>query len=112
DTSGDEEVADEAGMDIADQISFIKAMCETGESARYGYRPLDRATQEFADLVAEHARRQFEDSRTTLATVKEGLRSFARTVLVEQVNGRVERERIEKVATRFVGQWEWCIELQ
>lgn len=37
--------------------------------------------------MAEHARRQFEDSRTTLAAVKDGLRRFARSVLVEQVNG-------------------------
>ena len=86
--------------------------CETGESARYGYRPRDRVTQEFADLVAEHARRQFEESRITLASVKDRLRLFARTALVNQVNEQVEQGRIEKVVTRFVGQWEWCVELQ
>lgn len=101
-----------AAVDVDDQVSFIKAMCETGESARYGYRPRDRVTQEFAELVAEHARRQFEDSRTTLATVKDGLRRFARSVLVEQVNGAVNKGRIEKVVTKLVGQWEWCVELQ
>ncbi|MGC0250283.1 hypothetical protein [Pseudactinotalea sp. Z1748] len=69
-------------------------------------------TQEFANLVAEHARRQFEESLKTLANVKAGLRSFARSTLMAQVNARVERGRIEKVVTRFVGQWEWCIELQ
>lgn len=105
-------VEGQAAVDVDDQISFIKAMCETGESARYGYRPRERATQEFADLVAEHARRQFEDSLTTLATVKDGLRSFARAVLVEGVNSKIEDGRIENVVTRFVGQWEWCIELQ
>ena len=62
--------------------------------------------------MAEHARRQFEDSRTTLATVKDGLRRFARSVLVEQVNGAVNKGRIEKVVTKLVGQWEWCVELQ
>lgn len=99
-------------VDVTDQVSFIKAMCETGESARYGYRPRDRAGQEFADLAAEHARKQFEESRLTLAKVKDRLRSFARSVLIEQVNSVVEYGRIEKVVTRFVGQWEWCVELQ
>lgn len=99
-------------VNVTDQVTFIKAMCETGESARYGYRPRDRATQEFADLVAEHARKQFEESRVTLAKVKDRLRSFARSVLMEQVNSVVERGRIEKVLTRFVGKWEWCVELQ
>lgn len=101
-----------AAVDIDDQISFIKAMCETGESARYGYRPRDRAAQEFAESVAEHARRQFDDSRSTLAAVKDGLRRYARTVLTDQVNESTELGRIQKVVTRFVGQWEWCVELQ
>ena len=101
-----------AAVDVEDQIAFIRTMCETRESARYGYRPRDRVAQEFSDLVAEHARRQFEDSFKTLATVKDRLRSFARTVLVEQVNGRIASGPIEKVLTRFVGQWEWCVELQ
>src|SRR5699024_9161430 len=56
-------------VNVLDQVSFIKSMCETGESARYGYRPRDRATQEFADL---DARKQFEESRLTLAKVKSG----------------------------------------
>lgn len=99
-------------VDIEDQIQFIKSMCETGESARYGYRPQDRAAQEFADLVAEHARQQFEGSRATLAAVKGGLRTFARTVLTDQVNRSLQNGTVETVTTRFVGQWEWCVELQ
>lgn len=101
-----------AAMDVDDQLLFIKTMCETGESARYGYRPQDRAVQEFADLVAEHSRRQFEASRITLAAVKGALRSFARMALVDQVNHSLRLGAIEMVKTRFVGQWEWCVELQ
>lgn len=101
-----------AAVNVDDQILFIKTMCETGESARYGHRPQERAAQEFSDLVAEHARRQFEDSRTTLASVKDRLRSFARTVLTDQLNASLNHGTIEKVTTRFVGQWEWCVELQ
>ncbi|WP_423059169.1 PD-(D/E)XK nuclease family protein [Brevibacterium linens] len=99
-------------VNVPDQVSFIKTMCETGESARYSYRPHDRAVQEFADLVAEHARKQFEDSRATLARVKDRLRSFSRSVLVDQVNATLGPGHVEKVVTRFVGQWEWCVELQ
>lgn len=35
-----------------DRIAFIKAMCQTGESARYGHRPQEVAAQESADLLA------------------------------------------------------------
>ena len=101
-----------AAVNVDDQISFIQTMCETGESARYGYRPQDRAAQEFADLVAEHARRQFQDGRRTLARVKAGLRSFGRTTLTEQVNDVVASGRVEGILTNFAGKWEWCIELQ
>src|SRR5699024_6129993 len=52
-----------------DQIRFIEAMCATGESARYGHRPQESAAQQFADLVALHAKRQFEEGRKTLAEV-------------------------------------------
>jgi hypothetical protein len=99
-------------VSIEDQVEFIKTMCETGESARYGYRPRDRAVQEFADLVAEHARRQFEDSRVILARAKDRLRNFGQSVLMEQANSYLHRGRIDEVVTRFQGQWEWCVELQ
>ncbi|MGP9844679.1 PD-(D/E)XK nuclease family protein [Brachybacterium sp. 107] len=105
-------VEGQSAVNLEDQISFIRTMCETGESARYGYRPRDRATQEFAVLVAEHAKRQLQDSRKTLTAVKTALRNYSRTTLADQVNDLTERGRIEKVVTRFVGQWEWCVELQ
>ncbi|MFI7583438.1 PD-(D/E)XK nuclease family protein [Kocuria sp. M1N1S27] len=100
-----------AAVNPDDQISFIKAMCETGESARYGYRSQDRAAQEFADLVAEHARRQFEDSRETLVRVKAGLQGFARTTLTDQVNDEVKTGQVTKVEAKLKGIWQWCIAL-
>lgn len=101
-----------AAVDVDDQLQFIKTMCETGESARYGYRPHDRAAEEFADIVAEHARRQFEGGRDTLIAIKGALRAFARTVLIDQVNESHPHGAIESVTTRFAGQWEWCVELR
>jgi hypothetical protein len=101
-----------AAMSTADRLEFIKSMCETGESARYGHRPQAVAAQEFADLMAQHARRQFEEGRETLAEVKRTLRRYADHVLIGQVNGALQNGRIASARTRFVGQWEWCVELQ
>lgn len=101
-----------AAVNVEDQIAFITAMCETGESARFGYRPIDRAAQEFADLVAEHARRQFEEGRRTLAEIKSRLRTYARTSLMTSVNEVLDVGQIQRVETRFVGTWEWSVALR
>lgn len=100
-----------AAVNLEDQIAFIKGMCDTGESVRFGYRPQEGAAQEFADLVAGHARRQFEDGRRTLAEAKASLRGFARRTLVEQVNEVIDEGQLETVESRFSGIWEWCIRL-
>ncbi len=93
-------------------IEFIKAMCDSGESIRYGYRPHMAAAQEFADLMADHAKRQFEDGRKTLAQVKKLLRQYAATTLTTQVNTSQGRDVIVGTEARFVGKWEWCITLR
>ncbi|MGN7211893.1 PD-(D/E)XK nuclease family protein [Brachybacterium paraconglomeratum] len=101
-----------AAMNTDDTLAFLTAMCETGESARYGRRPRDRVTEEFGELIAAQARRQLEESRALLASVKRALRDFAKSTLMYQVNEMVPAGPVEKVVTRFVGQWEWCVELQ
>lgn len=100
-----------AAVNSEDQIAFIRTMCETGESSRYGHRPQGRAAQEFADLVAEHARRQFDDGRRALARVKRGLRSFARAVLVDDLNQALDTGPVERFEARWVGKWEWSVRL-
>jgi PD-(D/E)XK nuclease superfamily len=98
-------------MSNEQRIAFIKSMCETGESARYGHRPHDVAAQEFAELLAQHAKQQFEDGRKALAELKKALKRYAEETLVAQVNGVFERDEVTAVEARFVGQWEWCITL-
>ena len=98
-------------MSNEDRIEFIKTMCETGESARYGYRPQEVAAQEFAELLAQHARRQFEEGRGSLAELKRALRRFAELTLIGQVNGALQNGHVSSVQTRFAGQWEWCVTL-
>lgn len=99
-------------VNIEDRIAFLTTMCETGESARYGHRPQEVAAQEFAELVAQHARRQFEEGRQTLAQVKKSLKRFAQQTLVGQVNDALLSGQIDSVEARFVGQWEWCVTLR
>lgn len=99
-------------VSVQDRVRFIEVMCETGESARYGHRPHDVAAQEFADVVAQHARLQFEEGRKTLGEVKRGLRRYAEQALVGEVNDPLLGGPIVAAETRFVGQWEWSVTLR
>lgn len=94
-------------MTLHDQLTFIKTMCETGESARYGRRPMTSTAEEFAAQVALHAQRQFEDSRSTLGAVKRALREHAARVVRPRVNELLGTEAIRSVSANFQGQWEW-----
>jgi hypothetical protein len=99
-------------MSEEERIAFIKAMCETGESARYGHRPHEGAARQFAEILAQHAQRQFEEGRKTLGRVKRTLKRFAEQTLVEQANSALETKEFTSVDARFVGQWEWCVTLR
>ena len=101
-----------AALDVNERIAFISTMCETGESARYGYRPQDVAAQEFAELVAQHARRQFDEGRQTLSDLKRTLKIVADKTLTDQVNERVLSGHVTKAEARFTGQWEWQVVLR
>ena len=101
-----------AALDLDDRIAFLTTMCETGESARYGHRPQDVAAQEFAELVAQHARRQFDEGRQILSNLKRTLRTLAEKTLSEQLNERVSSGRVTKVEARYSGQWEWEVALR
>ena len=100
-----------AAVNLDDQIAFIKAMCSTGESDRYGQSHHESAAQEFADLVAAHAGRQFEESRRALDDAKASLRNFARTTLRDQVNDLVGDGPVGEIDSNFRGIWKWGIRL-
>lgn len=99
-------------VSIEDRISFIKTMCETGESARYGYRPQESAAEEFARVLAQHAKHQFEEGRATLGQVKRSLKSYAENILIAQLNRSLRPGQVASAHARFVGQWEWCVTLE
>lgn len=101
-----------AAMNTDDTLAFLTAMCETGESARYGYQPRDRVAQEFGDLIAAQARRQLEESRTLLASTKRRLKDFATSTLLAQLHSESASIPIAAVNVRFQGTWEWCVELR
>ena len=97
---------------IEDQIAFIRTMCDTGESARYGHRPQEVAAQEFANLLAQHAKRQFDEGRATLLRIKRTLKAYAAGPLSEQLRLSLPDGHDVSVQARFVGQWEWCVTLR
>lgn len=99
-------------MSLDDRLAFIKTMCETGESARYSYRPIARASEEFADLMAQHARQQFDDGRKTLGQIKRALQSYATHTLAKQINDAVPTGQVTRIDVPYQGKWEWCIALR
>lgn len=100
-----------SAVNTADRIAFIKTMCETGESARYGRLPHDTAAEQFAETLAQHAKQQFEDGRKTLGNIKRYLRQYAEQRLRHQINDALGEEVVVTVRANFVGQWEWYIRL-
>lgn len=100
-----------SAVNTADRITFIKTMCETGESARYGLRPQDAAAEQFSQTLAQHAKQQFEDGRKVLGEIKRYLRQYAERRLMHQVNEALGEEVVVKVLANFVGQWEWYVRL-
>lgn len=101
-----------AAVSLDDQIDFIKGMCDAGESARYSFSRQEEAAQDFANIVAAHAHRQFEDGRRTLAQVKASLRRFASTTLVKQLENAPDGARLETVGSNTRGLWVWGLSLQ
>lgn len=101
-----------AAMNTDDTLAFLTAMCETGESARYGYQPHDRAAEEFGDLIAAHARRQLSESRALMAATKRSLSIYVNAVLVEQLNRELANGPVEEVITHFSGLWTWGVGLR
>ena len=101
-----------AVMNTDDTLAFLTAMCETGESARYGYQPRGRVAQEFGEQIAAQAQRQLEESRALLASTKRRLHEFVKSTLVAQVREEFAEGSPVEVNVRFQGQWEWCIELR
>lgn len=92
-----------------DRISFIKTMCETGESERYGAARQEAAAQEFAEQVAQHAQHQYEEGRNTLRRVKRELRTYMEHRLKTQLNNLPTPIPVDKVNSRFMGKYSWLI---
>lgn len=88
---------------------MLKAMCENGENARYGQQRHDLAAQEFADLLALHAKRQFEEGRHTLADVKGMLRRYAQHTLIDQLNAALPAGGFTPARARYAGGWQWAV---
>lgn len=98
-------------VNVDDQLAFIETMCATGESTRYGKRPTKAASEEFASVVALHARRQFDDGRQLLAEIKDRLYASVKGSVVTQLNAILVEGKITKVRRNWTGQWLWSVTL-
>lgn len=76
------------------------------------HRPQEVAAQEFADLLAQHAKRQFEEGRATLGQVKRALKRFAEQTVIGHVNSTLPNGQLSSAQAWFVRQWEWCVTLR
>ena len=90
-------------------IDFIDAMCRTGESERYGWRPIEPAAVQFADELREQAKAQFDESRELLQRAKTALKNYASEFLKGQVNEELGHEYITGVNAGFRGRYEWTV---
>jgi len=90
-------------------IDFIDAMCTTGESERYAYRPIEPAAVQFADELREQAKAQFDESRELLQRAKAALKNYASEFLKGQVNEELGHEYITDVGASFQGRYEWTV---
>ncbi len=101
-----------SAMSLDDRLSFLKTMCDTGESARYGYQPQDSAGEEFANLIAHHARQQFDDGRRVLGEIKRSLQGWARHTLTKQLDEVWSTGGVTSVEVPYRRTWEWCVVLR
>lgn len=90
-------------------IEFFKVMCATGEAGRYGFSPIEPAAVQFADLVREQAKAQFDDSREMLQRLKTILRNYAAGILKTQINKELGHDYISAVTANLSGRYQWTI---
>jgi len=104
----------EGPMSVSDEdrIAFIKTMCDTGESERFARKQREGAAQAFADVVAQHAKRQFEDGRSALVRVKTSLKGLADLTLRHQVDVALADTHVARVNVQIYGQWAWTVALE
>lgn len=101
-------------MDTNQTLAFLKAMSETGESQRYGKnneKGEDTQAEEFAQILAQHARNQFVQGREVLSTIKTNLKSFIDKQLLHQINQTLG----EKIVTGTKvpsGLHQWYVRLE
>ena len=99
----------ERKMNDAALIDFIEAMCTTGESERYAWRPIEPAAVQFADELRQQAKAQFDESRELLQRAKAALRNYATEVLKGQVNEKLGYEYLTDVNAGLRGRYEWTV---
>ena len=90
-------------------LSFVVAMCATGEAGRYAEQRHGSAAERFANDVAEQARERFGEGRELLMRVKYRLTNFSDEHLRRQLNATFGEGFVGKVSARYVGNYRWTV---
>lgn len=96
-------------MEDQDILSFIVAMCDTGEATRYQVKQPDVAVKQFASDLAEQARERFGESREVLKKIKDQLKSYCDGTLKQKLNKTMGDGFVREVKNRYDGIYYWTI---
>lgn len=93
-------------------ISFLDAMCRTGEVERYRGNKQDDAAIRFGDHLREEAIRQYGETLEFAKDLKRRLKAYCAGVLRPQVNDALGFEFIaDRYYTDYASIWKWTVGL-
>ena len=96
-------------MEERDVLSFLVAMCDSGEARRYQEQRPAAAAEQFASDLAVQARERFGESREVLQRLKGRLKSFADGPLRQQLDTTLGEGIVRSVSARYAGIYQWTI---
>lgn len=92
-----------------EQITFLRAMCDSGEYLRYSQ--VDGAAT-FATDIAKYAAHQFSENNELLNRIRRKLATYASGRLVDSINTHIGEPLIGSVRRNYVGKYKSFVELQ
>lgn len=92
-----------------DVLDFVVALCDAGESGRYGQTNIDVVAEQFATDLADQARERFHEGRAILQRIKERLRSYVSQALAQQLREHFGTQFVEDVKINWSGSYKWAV---
>jgi hypothetical protein len=92
-----------------DLVSFVDAICVSGEAERYGWQKREDAAISFADVLRDQALERFGESVELLRRVKASLFNYSCEHLKYQLNEALGSNVIGTVFKNYKGSYEWTV---